>query len=106
MLEFCQREVEPMGKECEHLQVSALTECLQIHVTIEYLDGRSSSHFRHHNNFLRAVSEGSNPVRNIQFPTREEDDTVLHADVIETFLLYRPGHYDILYRSEAEEANE
>lgn len=29
-----------MGKECEHLQVSALTEYLQIGVTIEYLDGR------------------------------------------------------------------
>jgi hypothetical protein len=29
-----------MGKECEHLQVSALTEYLQIRVTIEYLDGR------------------------------------------------------------------
>ena len=37
---FCQREVEPMGKECEHLQVLALTEYLQLNVTIEYLDGR------------------------------------------------------------------
>ncbi len=38
--DFCRREVEPMGVECEHVQILALTEYLGIGVTIEYLDGR------------------------------------------------------------------
>lgn len=37
---FCTSEVEPMGKECEQLQIIALTEYLGISVEIAYLDGR------------------------------------------------------------------
>lgn len=37
---FCAAEVEPMGKECNHVQISALTEYLGISVEIAYLDGR------------------------------------------------------------------
>lgn len=40
ILGYCQREVEPMGKECEQVHVIALTEYLGIAVRIEYLDGR------------------------------------------------------------------
>lgn len=32
--------VEPMGKECEQLQIQALTEYLGVTVRIEYLDGK------------------------------------------------------------------
>ena len=37
---YISREVEPMGKECEQVQIMALTEYLGIGVKIEYLDGR------------------------------------------------------------------
>lgn len=37
---FCTAEVEPMGKECEQLQIIALSEYLGISVEIAYLDGR------------------------------------------------------------------
>jgi hypothetical protein len=37
---YCQREVEPMGKECEQVHVIALTEYLGVGVCIEYMDGR------------------------------------------------------------------
>jgi hypothetical protein len=37
---YCQREVEPMGKESEQLHVTALTEVLGLRVDILYLDGR------------------------------------------------------------------
>jgi hypothetical protein len=37
---FCKSEVEPMGKECEQIQVTALSEYLQIAIEIAYLDGR------------------------------------------------------------------
>jgi hypothetical protein len=42
---YCKREVEPMGKECEQLQVIALTEYLGVTVRIEYLDGRYARPF-------------------------------------------------------------
>jgi ubiquitin thioesterase protein OTUB1 len=37
---FCAAEVEPMNKECEHIQIIALTEYLGVSVNIAYLDGR------------------------------------------------------------------
>jgi ubiquitin thioesterase protein OTUB1 len=37
---YCKAEVEPMDKECEHLQIIALTEYLQVSIQIAYLDGR------------------------------------------------------------------
>lgn len=40
MDDFCAREVEPVGKECEELQIMALMRALGVRVHIEYLDGR------------------------------------------------------------------
>lgn len=37
---FCKYEVEPMDKECEHIQIIALTEYLGVKIVIAYLDGR------------------------------------------------------------------
>ena len=70
---FCSREVEPMNRECGMVQVAALAECFGLCVNIEYMDGRIGS-----------------------------DGVVCHefgegSDGMEICLLYRPGHYDILY---------
>lgn len=70
---FCQREVEPVGKECGMVQVLALAESLGVKVEIEYLDGRDSKTTRH------------------SFGPENAKTTLT--------LLYRPGHYDILYKS-------
>ncbi|XP_060063691.1 ubiquitin thioesterase OTUB1-like [Ylistrum balloti] len=69
--EFCNQEVEPMGKESDHLQVMALTSALGVAVRVVYMDRGDSSRCNHHD-----------------FP---EDS------VPSVYLLYRPGHYDILY---------
>lgn len=37
---YCKKEVEPMGKECEQVQIIALTEYMGVGVKIDYLDGR------------------------------------------------------------------
>jgi ubiquitin thioesterase protein OTUB1 len=37
---YCKREVEPMGKECEQVQIIALTEYMGVGAQIDYLDGR------------------------------------------------------------------
>jgi len=71
---FCQRRVEPMGQECEELQVLALAEALQVQVAVEYLDGR-------------ALVNG----KVMQHVLGPEDAKLRLA------FLYRPGHYDILY---------
>ena len=70
--EYCSREVEPQGKECEQLQIIALAEVLQVRVQIEYLSPTST--------------ENSEPVC-----LGPEDARLMIK------FLYRPGHYDILY---------
>ena len=75
--QFCARFVEPMGQECEQLQVLALAEALGVRVHIEYLDGRELN---------------GGKLTNHQFGP-EDSATIIT-------LLYRPGHYDILYKKE------
>lgn len=66
---FCRTEVEPVNHECEQVQIIALTEMLQVPVAIEYLDGSGTPS-------CIVFPEGAHPT---------------------VKLLYRPGHYDILY---------
>lgn len=72
--EFCKREVEPMGKECEQLQILALAEAFGVQVQIEYMDGRELV-----NGSLARHTFGNEQAK------------------IKLAFLYRPGHYDILY---------
>ncbi|GLI64035.1 hypothetical protein VaNZ11_007192 [Volvox africanus] len=85
---FCQRHVEPMGEESDHLHIVAVTDALQIPVRVVYLDSSG----------MPAGGNGSGP------------DATCHDFVPDTctpgtrprvHLLYRPGHYDILYPKEA-----
>jgi ubiquitin thioesterase protein OTUB1 len=73
---FCKASVEPMGKECENVQVLALAEALGIQVVIAYLDGHdlAGGTVTQH---TFGPSDGSHRVK--------------------LCFLYRPGHYDILY---------
>lgn len=67
------QEVEPMGKESDHVHIIALASTTLVPVRIEYMDrGNATTPSINHHDF----PEASNP---------------------RIFLLYRPGHYDILY---------
>jgi len=69
--EFCSTEVEPMYKESDHIHIIGLTAAAGISVRVVYLDrGTTDSAVPHD------FPEGSQPGIHI---------------------LYRPGHYDILY---------
>ncbi|XP_066281449.1 ubiquitin thioesterase OTUB1-like isoform X1 [Branchiostoma lanceolatum] len=70
--EFCGHEVEPMARESDHIHIIALTSCLNVGVRVEYMDRAGSEEVNHHD-----FPEGTEP---------------------KVFLLYRPGHYDILYK--------
>ncbi|XP_067625607.1 ubiquitin thioesterase otubain-like [Eurosta solidaginis] len=68
--EFRHQEVEPMYKESDHIHIIALCTALGVGVRVEYMD-RGDAHVKAHD-----FPEGSIP---------------------KVFLIYRPGHYDILY---------
>ncbi|ETO79635.1 hypothetical protein F444_05706 [Phytophthora nicotianae P1976] len=84
--QFCAAEVEPMGKECDQPQIAALTEALQVGVKIEYLDG--------------SAGPGEDLQSYVCSPTVE---ATTQQEPVSITLLYRPGHYDILYPRESEE---
>ncbi|XP_070578302.1 ubiquitin thioesterase OTUB1-like [Ptychodera flava] len=71
--DFCNREVEPMGKESDHIHIIALTKALGVGVRVEYMDRVEGGKINHHD-----FPEGCDP---------------------QVTFLYRPGHYDILYHS-------
>jgi len=60
-----------MGKESDHIHIIALTSSLGVPVRVEYMDRGGSDKCNHHD-----FPEDSKPL---------------------VTLLYRPGHYDILY---------
>ena len=67
-----------MGKEVTELMVLALAEALKVRVNIEYLDGRD-------------LPGSKKELVVHKFGPGDE------AACLEISLLYRPGHYDILY---------
>jgi ubiquitin thioesterase protein OTUB1 len=77
--QFCAKYIEPMGQECEQIQVLALAEAVGVGVRIEYLDGRQ-------------LQSDHNKLTHHHFGP---EDACTHLT-----LLYRPGHYDILYKKE------
>ncbi|XP_072031898.1 LOW QUALITY PROTEIN: ubiquitin thioesterase OTUB1-like [Amphiura filiformis] len=69
--DFCNQEVEPMAKESDHIHIIALTSAVGVGVRVVYLDRGEAEKVNHHD-----FPEGCR---------------------IQIILLYRPGHYDILY---------
>jgi len=72
---FIQSEVEPVNKDAEHLTCVALTTLLGIGVRAEYVDQQDT------------------PLNGHILPDETAKPTI--------FLLYRPGHYDILYKKDS-----
>ncbi|KAK2491268.1 hypothetical protein MC885_005988 [Smutsia gigantea] len=65
-------EVEPMCKESDHIHIIALAQALSVSIQVEYMDRGEGGTTNPH-----VFPEGSEP---------------------KVYLLYRPGHYDILYK--------
>lgn len=70
--DFCSHEVEPMYRESDHIHIIALTNFIKIPVGIIYLD--------------RTIDQNKATQHN--FPEDSQPDITI---------LYRPGHYDIIY---------
>lgn len=71
--DFCKKEVEPMYKESDHIHIIAICAALNCTVRVEYMDRGSCAEVIAHD-----------------FPEISKNPAV--------HLLYRPNHYDILYK--------
>lgn len=78
--EFCEAVVEVLGREADHVQVTAISEALKVNVEIAYFDGRNKDGNVEFVKFNKAIDENEAPLT----------------------LIYRPGHYDILDRRSIE----
>ncbi|XP_052177116.1 OVARIAN TUMOR DOMAIN-containing deubiquitinating enzyme 1 isoform X2 [Diospyros lotus] len=87
--QFCKSSVEPMGEESDHVHITALSDALGVPIRVVYLD-RSS------------CDTGGVSVNHHDFIPASNDlpvGTGGGSETVKPFitLLYRPGHYDILY---------
>ncbi|KAE8730308.1 Ubiquitin thioesterase otubain-like [Hibiscus syriacus] len=87
--QFCKSSVEPMGEESDHVHITALSDSLGVPIRVVYLD-RSSCDVGgvsvNHHDFLPTSGDKSNATSGSSIPMKPS-----------ITLLYRPGHYDILY---------
>lgn len=84
---FCARRVEPMGCESDHVHIVALTDALGVGVRVEYLD-RSEE---------EGAAEGGGGGSGGGNPNHHDFVPEGAGSPPSVVLLYRPGHYDILY---------
>jgi ubiquitin thioesterase protein OTUB1 len=74
--QFCASQIEPVGSEATMVAIVAFAECFGVSVSIEYLDGHPFD-----------------PTQGLTKYILGDDET----SKLRLTLLYRPGHYDILY---------
>ncbi|CAL2045893.1 unnamed protein product [Caenorhabditis brenneri] len=77
LAQYCESEIEAMWKEADHLAIIALVKATNIHLRIEYMD--------------RSVAPNGGWHHNLP----DGDDATFVPDIT---LLYRPGHYDLIYK--------
>ncbi|KAK8965422.1 Ubiquitin thioesterase otubain-like [Platanthera guangdongensis] len=83
-----------MGEECDHVHIIALSDALGVAIRVVYLDRSSCDNgpvaVNHHDFIPAASADGSSSLSSGAPPGNPAEPFVT--------LLYRPGHYDILYR--------
>ncbi|KAK4772053.1 hypothetical protein SAY86_013828 [Trapa natans] len=88
--QFCKSSVLPMAEESDHVHIIALSDALGVPIRVVYLDRSSSDNDGatvNHHDFVPGSGDSS------------ASGWSSSSKVTEPFivLLYRPGHYDILY---------
>ncbi|CAI2354119.1 unnamed protein product [Caenorhabditis sp. 36 PRJEB53466] len=78
MAQYCEGEIEAMWREADHLSIIGLVKALDLLVRIEYMDRNAAP-----NGGFRYDIPSDTPI------------------VPEITLLYRPGHYDLIYAKPA-----
>ncbi|KAK4753653.1 hypothetical protein SAY87_001757 [Trapa incisa] len=88
--QFCRSSVLPMAEESDHVHIIALSSALGVPIRVVYLDRSTSDNDGatvNHHDFVPSSGDSS------------ASSSSSSSEVTEPFmvLLYRPGHYDILY---------
>jgi ubiquitin thioesterase protein OTUB1 len=86
---FCEKNVAPAGEEAEQVQIIAMSDALGVPVKVVYVDDSPSDKAVEHV-FEASAHRGAGGVR--------KTAAGAGAGSIVT-LLYRPGHYDVLYEA-------
>jgi len=73
-----------MGRESDHIHIATLTTSVTVPVRVEYVDRGTVAAATNHNDATHEL-----PVNHHDFP-----DGLTPPKIC---LIYRPGHYDILY---------
>jgi ubiquitin thioesterase protein OTUB1 len=87
--QFCKSSVDPMGEESDHVHITALSDALGVPIRVIYLDRSSCDSGGisvNHHDFLPTTGD----LPHASNSTAENITPFVR-------LLYRPGHYDILY---------
>lgn len=95
-VQFSRACVEPMGEESDHVQIVALTDALETPIRIVHLD-RSAGQTNFHDLLPDSSSEASLGTSASGLETPAAKSSASRPPIV---MLYRPGHYDILYAKE------
>ncbi len=88
--DFCGTDVEPMYVESDNIHVSALTAAAGVKVRIMYLDRSGAGADANSDADADSNGGGEKEAKAHDFPDEGGRQPDIH-------LLYRPGHYDVLY---------
>ena len=83
--------MEPMGEESDHVHIIALSDALGVPIRVMYLDRSSCDTGNlcvNHHDFIPLANASEGDAAKTSTPAAEKPYITL---------LYRPGHYDILY---------
>lgn len=107
MEKFCANQVEPIGKEADHVQIAALSRCLKVSLDVAYLSRTGAppetplaEEHEHQVSALSVPGQEASIKRARDDPSKcdivhfEIPGAVAHIDI--GTLLFRPGHYDVL----------
>ncbi|XP_010927783.2 OVARIAN TUMOR DOMAIN-containing deubiquitinating enzyme 1 isoform X2 [Elaeis guineensis] len=96
--QFCKASVEPMGEESDHVHITALSDALGVPIRVVYLDRSSCDSgtvsINHHDFVPSSKSPQEGTAQSSEVKTGHP---VTLTPTPFVTLLYRPGHYDILY---------
>ena len=105
---YCAREIDPMGKDCTMVGIVALAEAFQVQVDIEYMDGRNSTENNNTTKDATTTSIINDNNKLVKHSFGKKGDEIVGSSpssssslspTVCISLLYRPGHYDILYKN-------
>eukprot|EP00878_Enallax_costatus_P024850 GHUV01026543.1.p1 GENE.GHUV01026543.1~~GHUV01026543.1.p1 ORF type:complete len:218 (+),score=55.57 GHUV01026543.1:356-1009(+) len=86
---FCERSVDVMGEESDHIHAQALCDALRVPIRIIQIDSNTYGSDAAEASVVDVKPEGLSP---------QEQQQLGEAKV---HMLYRPGHYDIIYPKQA-----